>query len=178
MNVYAYCESQLDADDKHEALSPRDPRRKPLSDMLLYAWERYRRPMIIGETSGSRDGRADWLRMVMQESLVALNSGIDLQGICLFPCIDMPDWNTGKLAEIGIYDLRDLEGCERVPCDPYIEELRRWQDILNHPASTSSDSLRAHGMDTVQLSEVRDCARRWGQKHPHRRAHEPARQAA
>src|SRR5215217_2492960 len=36
------------------------------------------RPMIIGETSGMAEGREDWLRDVMQESLAAVNKGIDL----------------------------------------------------------------------------------------------------
>ena len=36
---------------------------------------------IIGETSGFGDGRAHWLRMVMEESLFALNAGVDLHGV-------------------------------------------------------------------------------------------------
>jgi len=31
VNIYAFCEAQLNADGSREALSPRDPRRKPLS---------------------------------------------------------------------------------------------------------------------------------------------------
>jgi hypothetical protein len=160
VNVYAYCESQINADGSKEALSPRDPRRKPLSDLLMYAWERYRRPIIIGETSGAHDGRAEWLRMVMQESLKALNAGIDLQGICLYPCVDIPDWNSGEFAKIGIFDVKDGEECERVACQPYIDELRRWQRMLDHPEDLEADALRRGGRGTVQLSEVRECARR------------------
>jgi len=160
VNVYAYCESQINADGSKEALSPRDPRRKPLSDQLMYAWKRYHRPIIIGETSGAQDGRAEWRRMVMQESLEALSAGIDLQGICLYPCVDIPDWNSGEFAKIGIFDVKDGEECERVPCQPYIDELRRWQKMLNHPEDLEADALRRGGPGTVQLSEVRECARR------------------
>jgi beta-glucosidase/6-phospho-beta-glucosidase/beta-galactosidase len=174
VNVYAFCEAQINADGSREALSPRDPRRKPLSDMLMYAWERYHRPIIIGETSGSQDGRAEWLRMVMQESLKALNSGIDLQGICLYPCVDIQDWNTGKLAQIGIYDLKDSEHCERVPCQNYVDELRRWEKILDHPDDIEADTLSRSGLGTVQLSEVRECARKWEEDTPGRQQANPA----
>jgi hypothetical protein len=166
VNVYAFCQAILKADGKRDALGPNDPRRKPLSEMLMYGWERYHRPMIIGETSGSQDGRAGWLCMVMRESLKALNQGIDLQGICLYPCVDIPDWNTGKPAQIGIFDLPDLESCERVPCEAYIEELRRWQKILDHPGDMEPEALRVKHVDAVQLNEVRDCARKWGEQHP------------
>jgi hypothetical protein len=160
VNVYAYCESQINADGSKEALSPRDPRRKPLSDLLMYAWKRYHRPIIIGETSGAQNGRAEWLRMVMQESLKALNAGIDLQGICLYPCVDIPDWNSGEFAKIGIFDVKDAVGCERIPCQPYIDELRRWQKMLDHPEDLEADTLRRGGLGKVQLPQVRECARR------------------
>ena len=41
VNVYHYSQVQLDADKKRETLGPRDPRRKPLSELLKFAWDRY-----------------------------------------------------------------------------------------------------------------------------------------
>ena len=143
VNVYHFSQAQMNADRSREVLGPRDPRRKPLGELLLFAWERYHRPIIIGETSGYQDKRAEWLTMTMEESLRALNSGVDLQGVCLYPCVDIPDWNSGEMAQIGIYDLKDTEACERFPCDAYIEELRRWQQILDHPQQVEPDALRA-----------------------------------
>ncbi len=52
--------------------------------------------VILYTTSGMNDGREDWLRDVMDESLAAVEQGMDLHGICLFPAVDMPDWHTGK----------------------------------------------------------------------------------
>ena len=145
VNVYHFSQAQMNEDKSREVLGPRDPRRKPLGELLQFAWERYHRPIIIGETSGYQDKRAEWLTMTMEESLRALNSGVDLQGVCLYPCVDIPDWNSGELAQIGIYDLKDTEACERVPCDAYIEELHRWQQILDHPQHVEPDALRAGG---------------------------------
>jgi hypothetical protein len=161
VNVYHFSQAQLNADKSRDVLAPRDPRRKPLGEMLVFAWERYGRPLIIGETSGYQDRRAEWLTMTLEESLRALNSGVDLQGICLYPCVDIPDWNSGELAKIGIYDLQDMATCERVPCEAYIDELRRWQRILDHPERLEPDALRQGGLGTVQLSEVRQHARDW-----------------
>ena len=166
VNVYHFSQAQMNEDKSREVLGPRDPRRKPLGDLLLYAWERYHRPLIIGETSGYQDKRAEWLTMTMEESLRALNSGVDLQGICLYPCVDIPDWNSGEFARIGIYDLQDTDACERLPCDPYIAELRRWQQILDHPEQVEPDALQRGGLGTVQLAEVRRHAREWEARTP------------
>ena len=159
VNVYNFSQAEMQKDGERKILGPRDPRRKPLSELLIYGWERYRRPMIIGETSGHQDQRANWLRETMEECMRALNSGINLQGVCLYPCVDIPDWNTGEWAKIGIFDIEG-ETCERIPCGPYIEELRRWQRILDRPEAVQPDLLR-DGRGTVQLDEVRDHARKW-----------------
>ena len=157
VNVYHYSQVQLGEDKKREILGPRDPRRKPLSELLEFAWKRYRRPIIIGETSGFQENRADWLRMTMEESLNALNAGIDLHGVCLYPFVDLPDWWTQKWAKIGIYDIADKDSYERVPCDAYIEELGRWQKLLDQPENVEPDGY-GHRWGRVELDEVRKFA--------------------
>lgn len=165
VNVYHYSQVQLKADKSRETLGPRDPRRKPLSEMLQFAWDRYRRPMIIGETSGFQDNRAEWLRMTVEESLKAINEGVELHGICLYPFVDVPDWWTQKWANIGIYDVADKERFERVPYDPYIDELRRWQKLLDQPENVEPDGY-GHRWGRVQLDEVRRYAAKWAEQAP------------
>jgi beta-glucosidase/6-phospho-beta-glucosidase/beta-galactosidase len=165
VNAYFFSQAEHQPDGGREILGPRDARRRPLGELLLYAWNRYHRPVIIGETSGYQDRRADWLRMTMEESMKALNSGVDLQGICLYPCVDIPDWNTGEWAKIGIYDVEDAATLERLPCDAYIAELRRWQEILDEPAHLEDDGVDG-GAGRVQLAEVREHARRWAASTP------------
>src|SRR4029079_12692132 len=89
VNIYHYSQVQLQADKSREILGPQDPRRKPLSELLQLVWQRYRRPVIIGETSGFQDNRAEWLRMTMEECLEALNDGVDLHGGGLLPFDDV-----------------------------------------------------------------------------------------
>jgi hypothetical protein len=133
--------------------------------LLKYAWDRYHRPIIIGETSGHQDKRAEWLRMTMEESMKALNSGVDLQGVCLYPFVDIPDWQTQEWAKIGIYDIEDRESCERIPCEAYIDELRRWQKLLDQPEHVEPDGF-GNQWGRVQLSEVHKHAREWEETTP------------
>jgi beta-glucosidase/6-phospho-beta-glucosidase/beta-galactosidase len=165
VNVYHFSQAQLKADKSRDVLGPRDPRRKPLGEMLKFAWDRYQRPIVIGETSGYQDKRAEWLRTTMEESMRALNSGIDLQGICLYPSVDIPDWQTQEWAKIGIYDIEDRETCERVPCHSYIDELQHWQHTLDQPESVESDGF-GEQWGRVQLSEVRKHAHDWEERTP------------
>ena len=156
-NCYSFGQMEYREEGPHDSLDPGDPRIKPLCDLLELAWERYRRPMIIGETSGLRDGRAAWLRDIMQESLAAVDRGIDLHGICLFPGVDMPDWNTGEWLHNGIADLQpDGEDLRRIPDPEYVEELHHWQRFLNRTERLDEDPFS----DPVDLADVVAAARR------------------
>ncbi len=163
VNVYHYSQVQLGENKKREVLGPRDQRRKPLSEMLEFAWQRYRRPIIIGETSGYQEHRAEWLRMTIGESLKALNSGVELHGICLYPFVDLPDWWSQEWAKIGVYDVADKDSFDRVPCDAYIEELRRWQKLLDQPENVEPDGY-GREWGRVQLAEVQKFAKQWGER--------------
>ena len=95
----------------------------------------------------------------------ALNSGVDLQGVCLYPCIDIPDWNTGEMAQIGIFDLSPGDTCDRLPCDPYIAELRAWQRRLDGPEQEAAADPADPDFG-VQLDEVQEEAREWEERTP------------
>lgn len=156
-NVYSFGQMEYRESGPHAPLEPGDERIAPLCDMLDTVWQRYRRPMIIGETSGLGHGRPDWLRDVMGESLAAVRRGMDLQGVCLFPAVDMPDWHTGQWVGNGICDV--LDGCgdlKRVPNQAYVEELRRWQKELNRVTSLDEDPFS----NPVELQDVVDAAQR------------------
>jgi beta-glucosidase/6-phospho-beta-glucosidase/beta-galactosidase len=155
VNCYSFGQMEFQENGPHKALGPKDPRIKPLCDLLSLAHERYGRPMIIGETSGLGDGRPAWLNDVMQEALAAVNKGIDLHGVCLFPAADMPDWHNGKWLHNGLFDLEGPE-LRRVPFAPYVEELRCWQKTLNRVTELDPDPLS----DPVDLRDVREAAKR------------------
>ncbi|GAB6194791.1 glycoside hydrolase family 1 protein [Lysobacter xanthus] len=158
-NCYSFGQMEYRENGPHMALEPTDDRVRPLCDLLERVWKRYERPMLISETSGLRDGRPAWLDDVMQESMAAVNRGIDLHGICLFPAVDMPDWHTGEWLHNGICDVVDEGGrLRRVPFAPYVDALRRWQKELNRVTELDADPFS----DPVELQDVIDAARRRG----------------
>jgi beta-glucosidase/6-phospho-beta-glucosidase/beta-galactosidase len=157
VNCYSFGQMEYREDGPHAALDPHDDRIKSLGDLLKIPWERYRRPMIIGETSGLAQGRSAWLKDVMEEALAAVVEGIDMHGVCLFPAVDMPDWHTGEWLNNGIADLVDEGGnLRRIPHEPYVEELRRWQKLLNRVTALDADPFS----DPVELQDVIDAAHR------------------
>lgn len=156
-NNYSFGQMEYRESGPHAALEPHDERIKPLCELLATVWERYRRPMIIGETSGMGYGREAWLKDVMEESLAAVERGMDLQGICLFPAVDMPDWHTGEWLHNGICDMDERAGdLHRVPFEPYVQELHRWQRELNRATTLDEHPFS----DPVELQDVIDAAKR------------------
>lgn len=156
-NNYSFGQMEYREQGPHAALPPGDDRIQPLCDLLRQVWERYRRPMIIGETSGMGKGRAEWLKDVIEESLAAVAEGIDMHGICLFPAVDMPDWHTGCWLHNGICDLvEDGDDLRRVPDQEFVEELRRWQHELNRVTTLDEDPFS----DPVELADVIEAAHR------------------
>ncbi len=157
VNCYSFGQMEYREQGPHASLAPHDERIRPLGDLLAYAWERYRRPMIVGETSGLGEGRPDWLCDIVEESLAAVLRGIDLHGVCLFPAVDMPNWHTGEWLHNGLCDLVEDEGrLKRVPFQPYIDELRRWQKRLNRVTELDEDPFS----DPVDLDDIKAAAER------------------
>lgn len=157
VNCYSFGQMEFSENGPHQSLGPHDERIQPLGELLILTWERYRRPMIIGETSGLGEGRPAWLKDVMEESLAAIVRGVDLHGICLFPGVDMPNWHTDDWLHNGICDLvADEDRLRRDPYGPYVDELRRWQKFLNRATELDDDPLS----DPVELDEVRAAAER------------------
>ncbi len=103
-----------------------------LSELLAGVYERYQRPFFIAETCGRGPTRGPWLQYVAQEAVRALARGLPLEGICLYPIIDAPDWNTGLYQHCGLWDIeRRPEGLVRVLNEPYAEALREAQKQLS-----------------------------------------------
>lgn len=112
-----------------------DPRRRPLQDMLQAVWRRYGRPLAIAETSHVGDGRAAWLDEVANQVCKARACGVPVQGVCLYPIVDRPDWNDFEhWHHSGLWDhlpgaTHKEEGCRRLN-EPYANALSSWMRQL------------------------------------------------
>lgn len=106
-----------------------DPRYKPFSQILSEVWERYRRPMIVSETGAEGEARAPWLRYVCEEAARALQQGVELHGITLYPIVNHPGWVDDRRCENGLFDYADEHG-RRAIHEPLAAELRRQEPRL------------------------------------------------
>jgi beta-glucosidase/6-phospho-beta-glucosidase/beta-galactosidase len=113
--------------------TPRDDRWVPLHRLLAEVYERYQRPLFIGETSHFGVGRARWLREIAAEACRARAAGVPLEGVCLYPILDRHDWeDANHWHDSGLWDLAPdgQGGLGRVLNEEYAAELRRAQDLL------------------------------------------------
>ncbi len=117
----------------NSVLAPDDPRRVPFAELLKRLYARYRRPIIVSETSSQGELRAGWLREIGEECLHALDSGVDLHGLCIYPVMDMFEWHehSGEPLRMGLWELcradHDHACLERIAHEPAVCEIRRLQ---------------------------------------------------
>jgi len=134
-----YASGQWEIDTEHRlSWDPRDPRRRPLADLLDAVWQRYRRPLILSETSHAGEARAPWLHEMANEVQRARWRGVPVHGLCLYPLIDRVDWNrTDEWHHSGLWDVsdspRETPPRERRLCVDYAATLARWQRVLPSP---------------------------------------------
>lgn len=83
-----------------------DPRRRPLVRLLREVHARYGLPLTISETSHVGAGRAGWITYVARQVAIARECGIAVEGICLYPAGDRPDWqDPGHWHHSGLWDI-------------------------------------------------------------------------
>jgi beta-glucosidase/6-phospho-beta-glucosidase/beta-galactosidase len=131
----------------------KDPRRMPFARLLIETWTRYHRPMIVAETSHIGVGRAQWLDEIAAEVRTARDTGADVQGVCLYPIVDRPDWNdAGHWHNSGLWDHAPPSGDPEPAVSPdvaaqdwprrlrldYAKTLRRWQQRLPDTPTTEA----------------------------------------
>jgi beta-glucosidase/6-phospho-beta-glucosidase/beta-galactosidase len=111
--------------------NPRDDRWIPLSQLLRQVHQRYHRPLFIAETSHFGAGRVAWLWEVLAEVALARSQQVPVEGLCIYPIIDRPDWDdAGHWHTCGLWDLRPNAAgrLERVLCADYAAGLRQLMD--------------------------------------------------
>ena len=78
----------------------------PLSELLLGVERRYGGPLVLAETGSAGDSRGPWIEFLAREAARALELGVDLHGICLYPIVTSPDWeDPTAFFDGGLFDL-------------------------------------------------------------------------
>lgn len=120
------------------------PLYQPLREILAQTHQRYGRPIFIAETGAEGEHRAPWLRYVCDEAYAALESGVPLGGICLYPITDYPGWANNRHCQSGLLGRPDKAGERPVHMDLADElavQQRRFQRFFD--MASASDRPQA-----------------------------------
>jgi hypothetical protein len=93
-----------------EPMGRDDPRYRPLHQILIEVWERYRRPMVISETGAEDEARVSWFDYIADEVETAISRGVPMQGLCLYPILNHPGWDDDRHCHNGLFDYADADG--------------------------------------------------------------------
>ena len=98
------------------------PQYMNFAKLLIEVKDRYNRPIIISETGHFGALRDLWLEEITNECLEAMQAGVNLQGICIYPVLDRPNWDDlTDYCQCGLWDLGEYK--RRIPHQPYLDTL-------------------------------------------------------
>lgn len=126
-NYYWNCQWKADAESL--CWPDHSNERIPLHQLLLNAYQRYKKPMFLSETGHFEDSRAEWLDEVAAECIIAAHEGVDFHGICIYPVTDRPDWdNLCVYSRCGIFDLDEEKN--RIPDPAYVLSIYKHSEFI------------------------------------------------
>jgi hypothetical protein len=134
LNYYIHNQWVYDIQDgqrshEFEPIDRSDPLYRPLREILQDVHERYGRPLFIAETGAEDQVRAPWLKYVGHEVEAAVQSGVPIEGICLYPILNHPGWADDRHCHNGLWDYADARG-NRELHQSLAAELRSLQKIF------------------------------------------------
>ncbi len=111
------------------AIVPSDPRYRHVRDLLAENFSRYQKPIFIAETGIEDATRPAWLGYMCNEAFAAMNAGVPVQGLCLYPVANHPGWDDDRHCRNGLLDYPDPLG-RRPVYEPLAQELHQQQAVL------------------------------------------------
>ena len=123
VNFYAHNQATTDRIRVERA----DDRYKPFHRILSEVYNRYRCPIFVSETGMEGDGRVAWFRYICDEVILAMQLGVPVTGICLYPILSFPEWEDQRCCEYGLFHYQ--QDGERQIYQPLADEIRhqQWQ---------------------------------------------------
>ncbi len=115
---------------------------RPLNEILDEFYRRYEKPLMIAETGIEDEPRPDWLRYVCDEVAIAMDQGIPMNGICLYPIVNHPGWADDRHCHNGLWDYPDDLGNREI-FEPLAREVRQQIERFSHRRSDREISQRS-----------------------------------
>ncbi len=100
------------------------PLYKPLNKILAETYARYGRPILIAETGIEDERRAEWFEYVASQGAKAMQAGVPLEGICLYPIINHPGWDDNRPCFNGLLSSDITAKNARSVYEPLADVLR------------------------------------------------------
>ena len=100
------------------------PYYRPAWTMLREVFLRYQRPVFLAETGIEDQRRAEWLSYIADEVAAAIEHGVPMKGMCLYPIVNHPGWDDDRHCLNGLWDYADDAG-GRECYAPLRREIRR-----------------------------------------------------
>lgn len=110
-----------------------EPLYRPFAGILAEVYQRFRRPILVAETGAEGEQRADWLRYISEQVRLAMQRGVPMEGICLYPVLDYPGWTDNRHCDAGLFGYADVSG-RRPLCHALAQELRHQQTLFETSA--------------------------------------------
>ena len=112
------------------------PEYRPFREMLGEVYDRYHRPLFIAETGTESRSRVPWFRYVCDEVLAAMDNGVPIEGICLYPILNHPGWVDDRHCPNGLWDYADERGNRKIYA-PLASELQRYRTVFENKLLTN-----------------------------------------
>jgi hypothetical protein len=125
------------------------PNYKPFRELLADVWARYKTPIYISETGTEDEERVPWIRYICQEVAAAMERGVPVEGICIYPIVNHPGWVDDRHCYNGLWDYADERG-QREIYEPLEAEIRRWQQVFD---AHDRDRISAHTLEETLAHE-------------------------
>jgi hypothetical protein len=109
---------------KFQPIARRNPLYRPFSKMLGEVFDRYQRAMVISETGAEGRIRPGWFRYLCSETGKAIESGLPVYGMCLYPILNHPGWVDDRHCENGLWDYADADGDRKI-YEPLAKALKK-----------------------------------------------------
>jgi hypothetical protein len=105
-------------------------RRTCFSELLKDAWLRFNKPVVLSETGHFGEDWIKWIEQITDDCIIAMEKGIDLRGICIYPVLDRPDWDdVEKYIPCGVWGYH-LNG-ERFVKEDYLVSVKSAHEKIN-----------------------------------------------
>lgn len=105
-----------------------EPEYRPFSEILKEVYKRYGRPMFVAETGAEDEERPAWFAYIHDQAKRAVEAGVELRGICLYPILNHPGWDDDRHCYNGLWDYAATGGSRQVYL-PLAEEIHRREPV-------------------------------------------------